>query len=106
MTIQAVLYTNGPACVQCNAMKRSLTREGLITKEDGINVSAREDFEFEEVDLRFHTETAELLKGKGFMTAPVMAVTWPGEEKESWVLGFQPERVKGIKRFLDSKEAA
>lgn len=106
MAIQAVLYTNGPACVQCNAMKRSLTKEGLITKEDGANVSARKDFEFEEVDLRFNTEMASFLKEKGFMTAPIMSLKWPNEEKESWVLGFQPERVKGIKRFLDSKEIA
>lgn len=72
MTI--TVYTK-PACVQCDATKRLLTKL---------------DLEFETVDITENQDAFEMLIAKGFQAAPVVNA---GDE---WWAGFNPEKINGL----------
>lgn len=67
------VYTK-PACVQCEATERALTKHGIP---------------FRVVDLTIDTEAREFVLSLGYASAPVV-VTSTGEH---WS-GFRPDRVK------------
>jgi glutaredoxin-like protein NrdH len=72
MTI--TVYTK-PACVQCDATKRLLTKLEL---------------EFETVDITENQDAFEMLIAKGFQAAPVV------NAGDDWWAGFNPEKINGL----------
>ena len=72
MTI--TVYTK-PACVQCDATKRLLTKL---------------DLEFETVDITENQDAFEMLIAKGFQAAPVV------NADDDWWAGFNPEKINGL----------
>ncbi|MFY9262748.1 MAG: glutaredoxin-like protein NrdH [Actinomycetaceae bacterium] len=68
------LYTK-PACVQCNATKRALVKNGLA---------------FEEVDLMEDAEALETVKALGYQQAPVVFANG-----DHWS-GFRPDKIKAL----------
>ncbi|MBR5951566.1 MAG: glutaredoxin-like protein NrdH [Actinomycetaceae bacterium] len=68
------LYTK-PACVQCNATKRALKKQGL---------------EFAEVDLTQDAEALETVKALGYQSAPVVFA-----DGDHWA-GFRPDKIKAL----------
>lgn len=69
-----IVYTK-PACVQCDATKRSL---------DKLNLS------YSTVDVTEDMEAFEMLVNKGFKAMPVVNV---GDE---WWSGFNPAKINGL----------
>lgn len=69
------VYTK-PACVQCDATKRTLGKYGLP---------------FAEIDLSVNEDIVDQLKAAGWMRAPVV-VTPQGE---TWS-GFRPDRLRDL----------
>lgn len=68
------VYTK-PACVQCDATKRLLTKL---------------DLQYETVDVTENNDAFEMLVQKGFKAMPV--VDADGE----WWSGFNPEKINGL----------
>lgn len=68
------VYTK-PACVQCNATKKALTRAGL---------------DFELVDVSVDEEARDYIMALGYLQAPVVEV-----DGEHWS-GFRPERISAL----------
>ena len=68
------VYTK-PACVQCDATKRLLTKLEL---------------EFETVDITENQDAFEMLIAKGFQAAPVV------NAGDDWWAGFNPEKINGL----------
>lgn len=68
------VYTK-PACVQCDATKRLLTKLEL---------------EFETIDITENPDAFEMLIAKGFQAAPVVNA---GDE---WWAGFNPDKINGL----------
>jgi glutaredoxin-like protein NrdH len=64
-----------PSCVQCDATKRFLTKNGLP---------------YDTVDLSTDSKAYEYIKGLGFSAAPVVVTS-----QDSWS-GFQPDRLSMI----------
>jgi glutaredoxin-like protein NrdH len=65
------VYTK-PACPQCDATKRHLTKKGV---------------EFETVDLTVDTEARDLVTSLGYMSAPVV------KSGDAHFSGFRPDRL-------------
>lgn len=78
------VYTK-PACVQCRATKRALTKLGL---------------EFQEVDLSEDAGALATVKSLGFMQAPVIAANG-----EYWS-GYRPDRIKALAKAPEQKMSA
>ena len=68
------LYTK-PNCVQCNATKRALDKQGL---------------DYETIDLTEDVNALDRIKDMGFQQAPVV---FAGDEAWS---GFRPDKIKAI----------
>lgn len=68
-----VLYTK-PRCVQCDATKRKLDREGIT---------------YEVVDLSTDPSVLETIKGLGYLQAPVLVV----DETTHWS-GHRPDLIE------------
>ena len=68
------VYTK-PACVQCDATKRLLTKLEL---------------EFETVDITENQDAFEMLIAKGFQAAPVV------NAGDDWWAGFNPDKINGL----------
>ena len=68
------LYTK-PACVQCNATKRALKKQGLA---------------FDEVDLTQDAEALATVKSLGYQSAPVVFANG-----DHWA-GFRPDKIKAL----------
>ena len=64
-----------PQCVQCNATKRALDKQGL---------------DYAEVDLTQDAAAYEYVKSLGFVQAPVVVT-----DQDAWS-GFRPDKVKAI----------
>lgn len=64
-----------PACVQCDATVRALTKQGL---------------DFEVVDLTEYAEALESVKALGYQQAPVVFA-----DGEHWS-GFRPDRIRAL----------
>lgn len=64
-----------PQCVQCDATKRALKRQGL---------------EYTEIDLTQDTQAYEYVTSLGFVQAPVVVA---GDDAWS---GFRPDKVKSL----------
>lgn len=69
-----VVYTL-PSCVQCDSTKRVLTKNAIP---------------YEEVDLSLDEAAMELVKGLGYVAAPVVIA---GEDHWS---GFRPDRLNAL----------
>ncbi len=72
MTI--TVYTK-PACAQCDATKRLLTKLAIA---------------YDLVDLSTDTEALEALKRRGYMQAPVVIT-----DGSTWT-GYRPDRIKAL----------
>ena len=68
------VYTT-PSCQQCTMTKRWLTTHGLP---------------FETVDLTQSPEAADLVKGLGYKSAPVVIISGGPDEGMHWT-GFRPD---------------
>ncbi|MDO5723603.1 MAG: glutaredoxin-like protein NrdH [Flaviflexus sp.] len=68
------VYTK-PACVQCNATTRALTKQGL---------------EYAEVDLMQDEEALAAVKALGYQQAPVVMA-----DGDHWA-GFRPDKIKAL----------
>ncbi|MCS4485103.1 glutaredoxin-like protein NrdH [Gleimia sp. 6138-11-ORH1] len=64
-----------PQCVQCDATKRALKKQGL---------------DFEVIDMSLDLEALEFVKGLGYVQAPVVMA---GDEHWS---GYRPDLIKQI----------
>lgn len=64
-----------PRCVQCDATKRALRKQGL---------------DFAEVDMSQDLSALEMVKEMGFQQAPVVVA---GDDAWS---GFRPDKIKGL----------
>lgn len=69
------VYTK-PACVQCNATKRALDKQGL---------------DYTTVDVTEDAAAADNLKALGFASVPVVIA----DDTEPWA-GYRPDRVKAL----------
>ncbi len=70
------VYTK-PSCVQCNATKRALKKNGL---------------EFSEVDLTEDEEALATVKALGYRQAPVVFANG-----DHWA-GYRPDKIKALAR--------
>lgn len=68
------VYTK-PSCVQCNATKRALTKNGL---------------DYVEVDLMEDEEALATVKALGYQQAPVVFA-----DGDHWA-GFRPDKIKAL----------
>lgn len=68
------VYTK-PACVQCDATKRLLTKLNL---------------DFDSIDITENAEAFDMIIAKGFQAAPVVNA---GDE---WWSGFNPAKINGL----------
>lgn len=64
-----------PACVQCDATKRLLTKL---------------DLRYETIDITKDADAYELIVSKGFQAAPVV------NAGDDWWSGFNPEKINGL----------
>ena len=64
-----------PSCVQCNATYRALDKAGV---------------EYEKVDMSQDLEALELVKGLGYLEAPVVVTA-----DDHWG-GFRPDKIEGL----------
>jgi glutaredoxin-like protein NrdH len=72
------VYTK-PACPQCDATKRHLTKKGV---------------EFETVDLTVDTEARDLVTSLGYMSAPVV------KSGDAHFSGFRPDRLDKLAELV------
>lgn len=72
--MKVVVYSK-PRCVQCDATKRALAKQGVS---------------YEEIDMSVDLEALEYVKSLGFAQAPVVVA-----EGESWA-GFRPDKIKAL----------
>lgn len=68
------VYTK-PSCVQCDATKRLLTKNGM---------------EFETIDITENSDAYDYVVSLGFKSAPVVVT-----ENDAWA-GFNPEKINGL----------
>ncbi|MDO5747624.1 MAG: glutaredoxin-like protein NrdH [Actinomycetaceae bacterium] len=73
-----------PRCVQCDATKRALTKQGIA---------------FDEVDMTVDETARAHAKSLGYQQAPVVVA---GDE--SWS-GFRPDKIKAIKQQMAAVSA-
>lgn len=71
----SVTVYSKPACVQCNATYRALDKEGI---------------EYSTVDISEDPEAFDMIKGLGFVQAPVVIA---GDD--SWS-GFRPDKIEKL----------
>ncbi|MDO5061342.1 MAG: glutaredoxin-like protein NrdH [Actinomycetaceae bacterium] len=71
----AITVYSKPQCVQCDATKRALKKQGL---------------EFEVIDMSLDLEALEFVKGLGYVQAPVVMA---GDQHWS---GYRPDLIKQI----------
>jgi glutaredoxin-like protein NrdH len=64
-----------PMCVQCDATKRALKKAGMA---------------YDEVDVTVDAEALELIKGMGYLQAPVVIT-----DADHWS-GFRPDKIKAM----------
>jgi glutaredoxin-like protein NrdH len=69
-----IVYTK-PQCVQCEQTKKLL---------------AKNDLEFDTVDITQDTDAYDKVVAMGFLAAPVVVT-----DDDSWA-GFQPEKINGL----------
>ena len=69
----SVTVYSKPRCVQCDATKRALKKQGIA---------------YAEVDMSQDLDALEHVKSLGFVQAPVA-------DTDSWS-GFRPDKIKGI----------
>ena len=85
--MKIVLWSNGPACVQCSATKREFDRRGII---------------YIERDLRRNPKAVERFLEMGLTAAPIVetdAKRWSGfrlEKIKSLEYHLKTERMRGI----------
>jgi glutaredoxin-like protein NrdH len=72
--MDVIVYTK-PACVQCDATKRSLDKAGI---------------EYSTVDVTVDMEAFEMLINKGFKSMPVV------NAGDDWWSGFNPDKINGL----------
>jgi len=68
------VYTK-PACVQCDATKRLLTKLNL---------------DFSTIDITEDSSALQMILDKGFQAAPVV------NAGDDWWAGFNPEKINGL----------
>lgn len=71
----AITVYSKPQCVQCDATKRALKKQGL---------------DFEVIDMSLDLEALEFVKGLGYVQAPVVMA---GDQHWS---GYRPDLIKQI----------
>lgn len=71
----SVTVYSKPRCVQCDATKRALKKQGIA---------------YAEVDMSQDLDALEHVKSLGFVQAPVVVT-----DADSWS-GFRPDKIKGI----------
>ena len=71
--MSVTVYTK-PACVQCRATERALTKAGIT---------------FAEVDITTDEEAREYVLSLGYLQAPVVVI----DENTHWS-GFRPDRIR------------
>lgn len=71
----AITVYSKPMCVQCDATKRALKKGGLA---------------YSEVDVTEDADALELIKGMGYMQAPVVVT-----DADHWS-GFRPDKIKAM----------
>lgn len=84
MRVPVVVYTTGPACVQCAATMRTMEKLGII---------------YDKVDLTQHPELADRFKELGHVTAPIVVT-----DRKTWS-GFRLEKIESLAKFIASDEA-
>ncbi len=72
--MDVIVYTK-PACVQCDATKRSLDKAGVA---------------YSTVDVTVDAEAFEMLVDKGFKAMPVV------NAGDDWWSGFNPGKINGL----------
>ena len=72
--MSVIVYTQ-PGCVQCHATFRALDKQGTA---------------YEVVDLSTAPEALDMVRGRGFMQAPVVVT-----ERDAWA-GFRPDKIAAI----------
>lgn len=72
--MKVVVYSK-PRCVQCDATKRTLAKQGVS---------------YEEIDMSVDLEALEYVKSLGFAQAPVVVAGG-----DSWA-GFRPDKIKSL----------
>lgn len=81
--MSVTVFSTGPTCVRCTAVKRHLDRRGVV---------------YTEVDLNGNIEQAIELRRKGFNLAPVVRVEMDGTE--SFCEGYRPDFLDGLQAAL------
>jgi glutaredoxin-like protein NrdH len=72
--MNVIVYTK-PACVQCDATKRTLDKAGI---------------EYSTVDVTVDAEAFDMLVEKGFRAMPVV------NAGDDWWSGFNPDKINGL----------
>jgi glutaredoxin-like protein NrdH len=80
--MKIVLWSNGPACVQCSATKREFDRRGII---------------YTERDLRRNPKAVERFLELGLTAAPIVET-----DLKRWS-GFRLEKIKSLERHLKTE---
>lgn len=78
-------------CVQCTASQRELKKSGVDFENDGDVIEIGEKT-FVHDDATTEANLA-LVKGLGYMQAPVMTVVVDGELLDHWS-GFRPDKIE------------
>ena len=82
MTMRIVLWSNGPACVQCAATKREFDRRGII---------------YTERDLRRNPKAVQRFLEMGLTAAPIVET-----DTKRWS-GFRLEKIKSLESHLKTE---
>ena len=77
--MQITLWSNGPACVQCNQTKREFDKLGII---------------YQERDLRRNPKAVERFREMGLISAPIVET-----DDRRWS-GFRLNRIRGLHNHL------
>lgn len=80
----SVTVYSKPHCVQCDATKRSLTRQGIA---------------YEEVDITIDDAARDYALSLGYQQAPVVVT-----DNDSWS-GFRPDKISTILPYLEAATA-
>ena len=80
--MKIVLWSNGPACVQCSATKREFDRRGII---------------YTERDLRRNPKAVERFLELGLTAAPIVET-----DLKRWS-GFRLEKIKSLESHLKTE---
>lgn len=72
--MKVIVYSK-PRCVQCDATKRALNKQGVS---------------YEEIDMSVDLQALEYVKSLGFAQAPVVVAG-----SDAWA-GFRPDKIKAL----------